>query len=184
MANLTMLLACDPNRLIGNSATNGLPWHMPEDLKLFRTRTLDHAIIMGRKTWDSLQKRPLERRTNIVVSRSISPNEVVQLIEKNEYAGVMCGSLETAISYAQSATYDIDTKKYDKDKEIFLIGGCQLFQVALDQDLANKAIISHLCDCYEGDIFFPAICKQGWSGFLSTRHAGFDVWIYHKKSSY
>ena len=64
----TILVAYDENRVIGNEGR--LPWDLPKDLKLFKERTLDNIVIMGRKTWESLPVKPLPKRLNIVVSKS------------------------------------------------------------------------------------------------------------------
>ena len=66
---LTLIAALARNGVIGNN--NALPWHLPEDLKHFKELTTGHAVIMGRKTWESLPARfrPLPGRQNIVVTR-------------------------------------------------------------------------------------------------------------------
>ena len=64
---LTAMVAMTPERIIGKD--NDLPWHLPEDLKLFKKTTSGHPIVMGRKTWDSIG-RPLPKRQNIVLTRN------------------------------------------------------------------------------------------------------------------
>ncbi|MEK7738297.1 MAG: dihydrofolate reductase, partial [Pseudomonadota bacterium] len=98
---ITLIAAVARNRVIG--AGNALPWRLPEDLKRFKSLTLGHPIIMGRKTWDSLG-RPLPGRTNIVISRSA------------DFAapGIrVAGSLEASVALAASAGA----------AEAFVIGG-------------------------------------------------------------
>src|SRR3569832_1343705 len=67
---VTLIVAVAENGVIG--VNGGLPWHIPEDLKRFKALTLGKPTIMGRKTWDSLPKKPLPGRTNIVVTRDKS----------------------------------------------------------------------------------------------------------------
>ena len=64
---VTLIVAVAENGVIG--VNGALPWHIPEDLKRFKALTLGKPMIMGRKTWDSLPRRPLPGRTNIVVTR-------------------------------------------------------------------------------------------------------------------
>ena len=66
---ITILVAYDQNRVIGNKG--GIPWDIPRDLQLFKKRTVNNVVIMGRNTWESLPVRPLPGRINIVVSKSM-----------------------------------------------------------------------------------------------------------------
>ena len=63
---ISLVVACARNRAIGRG--NTIPWHAPEDLKFFMRETMGGAVIMGRKTWESLPVRPLKGRMNIVVT--------------------------------------------------------------------------------------------------------------------
>jgi dihydrofolate reductase len=65
---VSIIVACDKHGVIGKEGK--LPWRCSEDLKIFRKRTLGHAVIMGRKTWDSLPKKPLDGRPNIILTRN------------------------------------------------------------------------------------------------------------------
>lgn len=180
MANVTIVVATDQNGLIGCSDKNTLPWYVPGDLKLFRQRTINHAVIMGRKTWESLPKRPLVDRRNIVVSRQVF-EACIQPIKKNdETIAWMCGSLRYAIELARSH-YDEATGCSDRNQEVFLIGGAQIYQEALNQGLVNKIIMSRVVGQYEGDIFFPHLPANEWEGEVETLFADFDVWVYKKK---
>lgn len=113
----------------------GLPWRIAEDLRHFKAKTVGHAIIMGRKTWQSIQ-RALPDRTSIVVSRS-----ALALPE-----GVLsASSLEAAIERARSF-----------DPEPRVIGGGEIYRLAMPA--ATTLHITHLDRLVEGcDVFFPAI---------------------------
>ena len=63
---LIAIAALDPDRVIGQA--DRIPWHLPDDLRLFRQLTTGHTVIMGRKTWESLPRRPLPGRHNVVVT--------------------------------------------------------------------------------------------------------------------
>ncbi|MBI5004318.1 dihydrofolate reductase [Candidatus Kaiserbacteria bacterium] len=114
-----------------------LLWHIPEDLKRFKELTLDHPIIMGRKTFESivaLLGRPLPRRTNIVVTRDVSWG----------YDGVIVAhSLEEAIDRA---------KEIDQE-EIFIGGGGEIYKAALPY--VDKLYMTLVDDDKEGDSYFP-----------------------------
>lgn len=121
---------------------NGLLWHIPEDLKRFKTLTLGHPVIMGRKTFESIVAmlgKALPGRTNIVVTRDANwsyPDVVV------------AHSLEEAIEKG---------KIIDQD-EIFIGGGAQIYAQALP--LADRLYLTMIDDEKEGDAFFPEYEKE------------------------
>jgi dihydrofolate reductase len=123
------------NRALGKDGD--LIWHIPDDLKRFKTLTNGHPIIMGRKTWESLPEkfRPLLGRLNIVVTRQ--ENYIAESAE-------VCNSLGDAIKKA---------KDDSAEKEIFVIGGGELYKEALP--LATKLYLTLIHEEKEGDVFFP-----------------------------
>lgn len=135
---VTLIAAVAKNGVIG--AGNSLPWRLPQDLKRFKSLTLGHPIIMGRKTWDSLG-RPLPGRTNIVVSRS--PNW--------HAAGARpARSLAEALAAAaESAT-----------EEIFIIGGADIYRQALP--LAQRLQLTEIDRDFSGDVHFPTVDPVQW----------------------
>ena len=129
---LVMIVAMDRRRLIGREGD--LPWRFPEDLKHFKRETLDHAIVMGRKIFESIG-RPLPRRKNLVVSRrGLEAPEGVEVF----------ASLEAALERA-----------YELDERPFVIGGGMLYEAALPR--ATELVITEIDGEYEGDAYFPAI---------------------------
>ena len=131
------------NRVIGRDGK--LPWHIPEDLANFKEMTLNQVVIMGRKTWQSLPEKykPLPNRINIIVTKFPSENTKDVFYE---------ASVEDGIDLA---------KRLYADKEIFLIGGAQLYKYAIDHNLADRIIASEIHEEYEGDTFFPELPNQG-----------------------
>lgn len=124
---ITLIVACSANWVIGHNGT--IPWHIPEDLKLFKETTMGHCCIMGRTTWDSIPEkfRPLVGRKNIVLTSN--PN-----IPQNE--DVICAaSLEEAIGIARKNT--------DKD-EIFIIGGASVYNYCLEMNIVDQILISEM----------------------------------------
>jgi dihydrofolate reductase len=147
---LCMIAAYSENRVIGNN--NQLPWHIPEDAKFFRQTTLGHAIIMGRKTFESVGK-PLPKRRNIVVSRTagwLAPGaEVVP-------------TLEQAIALAR-----------ETDPEPFIVGGSYFYQQGLP--LATKLYLTEVAQVVEGDAFFPTFDEAEWHEINRQPGDGFVI---------
>ncbi len=133
---ISIIVAYDENRLIGRN--NELPWRLPADLKFFKSVTMGHPIIMGRKTFESIG-RVLPGRTSVVVTR------------QPDYTAPGCivvHSLEEALDKCKS------------EEEIFIIGGAELFQYALP--LATDLYITRIQHNFEGDTWFPEINNEQW----------------------
>jgi len=144
MTNLTIIVATDSSNGIG--INNTLPWHLPEDLAHFKRLTSGHAIIMGRKTFDSIG-RPLPNRRSIVVSRNAEwQHEGVERV----------GSLDDALALVAGAG------------EAFVIGGGQIFEQALP--LVDKLVITRIDRTYECDAFFPALAEGAWQEVAREEH--------------
>ncbi len=128
---LVIVAAVARNRVIGKG--NALPWHIPGELKHFRAVTIDHAVIMGRKTFESIGKA-LPRRRNIVITRDRALR-----VEGCETAP----SLTEAIAIAR-----------EKDSAPRVIGGAQIYAEAIA--LASELILTEIDRDYDGDAYFPA----------------------------
>ncbi len=133
---ISILVAMAKNRTIG--VNNTLPWRCPEDLKHFKTLTMGHHMIMGRKTFDSIGK-PLPGRTTVVVSRN---NEL-----KVEGC-IVVHSLQEAIAACT------------EDPEIFVVGGAELYQQAIS--LVDTLYITEIQQDVEGDAHFPEFDTNAW----------------------
>src|SRR5262245_32500467 len=106
-SRLSLIVAMSQNRVIGANGT--IPWHLPDELQLFKRLTMGHHMVMGRRTWDSIG-RLLPGRTTVIVSRQ--PGYRVA-------GAIVAHSLEEAITACAA------------DDEIFVIGGAELFRAAL-----------------------------------------------------
>lgn len=126
----TLIVAMDRQRGIG--IANQLPWHLPEDLAHFKRLTSGHAILMGRKTFESIG-RPLPQRRNIVISRN----------PQWQHEGV-----ETSASLPEAMALIAQTGG-------FIIGGAQIFQEAMP--LAQRLIVTEIDGRFPCDTFFPTI---------------------------
>ena len=133
---INIIAAVGKNRELG--AKNKLLWHIPADMEHFKTKTEGNVVIMGRKTFESLPKkfRPLPNRINIVVTRDTN----YQINEKNVF---VCHSIEDAIE-----------KGKEFNKEVFIIGGAQIYRSALKY--TDKLYLTLVDRGYpEADVFFP-----------------------------
>lgn len=128
---ISLIVAHDPNRVIGSN--NDLPWHLPEDLAYFKKMTMGKAMVMGRKTYDSIG-RPLPGRLSIIVTRNP---------EYTAPGAVVVHDLKEAIEKA---------KEYAD--EVMIIGGAEIFRMVLG--FADRLYITFIQKHYEGDTFFPA----------------------------
>ncbi|MFC5301537.1 type 3 dihydrofolate reductase [Azospira restricta] len=144
MTILSLIAAMDRERLIGRD--NALPWHLPEDLRHFKTTTLGKPVIMGRKTWESLG-RPLPGRRNIVVSRNAG---------YRADGGELATSLEAALALCADA------------EEAFVIGGAELYRQALP--LAQRMYLTEVDGRHEGDAWFPDFPADQWRETAREAH--------------
>ena len=149
-SKVTIIAAIDENQVLGKD--NQLIWHLPDDLKRFKRLTTGHAIIMGRKTFESLPKA-LPNRQNIVVTRN------------RDYSteGItVCHSMEAAIESA------------GEDKQPFIIGGGQIYEQGLK--FASIIELTKIHAQFEGDVFFPKINFKKWTEVKRQiiEHTDFD----------
>jgi dihydrofolate reductase len=143
------IVAMAENRVIG--AGGRLPWHLPNDLRHFKSTTVGHTVIMGRKTWESVG-RPLAGRTNVVITRQ--PAYRVP-------AGVhVVHSLTEALEQAEG------------DEEAFVIGGGEVFEMALPR--CDRVYMTVVHATPEGDTVFPEATQGEWQLVAEERHEADD----------
>jgi len=150
-----MIYACAAGGVIGRAGS--IPWHVPEDLAHFKRLTWGAAVLMGRKTWDSLpaRQKPLPGRCNIILSRqsalpiapSADPGTRVQHARTLEHA------LEIASAHGG---------------DLWIIGGAQLYAAALP--LADTIHITEIEGEYAGDTYAPVLDKRQWRETARCRH--------------
>lgn len=133
----------DNNRGIG--AANQLMWHLPRDLKHFKSITSGHPVIMGRNTYESIGK-PLPNRTNIIVSTRKDWFEEGILI---------VGSLKEALKFAKKI-----------DDELFIIGGGKIYEQTID--IADKIELTVVEGNFNAEVFFPKMDAKMWNKTAET----------------
>lgn len=131
----------------GIGMNNDLLWHLPLDLKRFKKLTLGNTVLMGKRTWESLPKRPLPGRKNIVITDV--PGESFD-------QAITAYSIEDALS------------KCEPDEEIFIIGGGSIYRQFMP--VADKLYITHVHKNTPADTYFPAIDPVQWKVTEKEEH--------------
>jgi dihydrofolate reductase len=138
----TIIVAADENGVIGDGKK--IPWYLPEDLAFFKATTMGHSVIMGRKTWDTLPKRPLMKRVNYIISRQNLRADPHKTIEEGLCGPIFCKNMIEALEDAVK----------NEGKDIFIIGGAEIYQLALETGAVNKIILSQVQGKHDGNKFF------------------------------
>ena len=176
-----IIAAVADNRAIGRG--NSLLWHIPADMKYFRTLTTGSPVIMGRKTFESIG-RPLPKRLNIVITRSDmktdgvlaahSLDEALELAETGEAASALTAGTEAG---------SLPGSGPDK---CFIIGGGEIYRQAMA--LADRLYITEVHCAVEADTFFPEISPEIWEEVSRSERMtdensglGFEFVVYRRK---
>jgi len=141
---VSLIVAMDRQRVIGREGR--LPWHLPADLQRFKSLTMGHHIIMGRKTWESIG-RVLPGRVSVVVTRN--PHYAAP-------GAVVAGSLAQALTMTSG------------DSEPFVIGGAELFREALPY--SRRLYVTEVLAVYSGDVWFPDLPEGAWREVHREHH--------------
>jgi dihydrofolate reductase len=147
VATLELVVAVAANGVIGRGGT--LPWHLPDDLKHFKSLTMGHAIVMGRRTYESIGK-PLPGRHSIVVSTTMTAPPTL------------------GVDLARSLGEAVDIAKHKSPGPAFVIGGAALYDAALPK--ARVLHVTELDDAVEGDTFFRPVDRSQWRIVKEERH--------------
>ena len=134
---ITLIAAISENNVIGKDGK--LSWNIPEDLKRFRELTLEHPVIMGRKTYESIPAKfkPLKGRKNIVMSNSLNSQDGIYIARN--------------IGEALALT---------ENKDTYIIGGAEIYKLFLP--IADELEITRIHRNYDGDAHFPEIEWNEW----------------------
>lgn len=166
---VALIVAVDNENGIGKN--NDLMWHLPDDMRFFKEKTTGHIVVMGRKNWDSIPAkfRPLPNRENAVLTRNVT------------FADPGCkvfNSLEECLSTFSTVS----------DKTVFIIGGGEVYKLALESGYVTEMFITHVHESFGADTFFPVFAKEDWTIETILTHdkdekheAGFTIKHYTKK---
>lgn len=164
---VSLIVAVAENGVIGKD--NDLIWHLPKDMHFFKETTMGHHVIMGRKNFESIPERfrPLPNRTNVVITK------------QSDYQAEGCvvvNSLKAALEVSQ----------HNGDNEPFVIGGGQIYKLALEENLVDKIYLTKVHQAFDGDTFFPELSEE-WKEVERVNHqadekhaCGFSIITYEK----
>ena len=159
---VSLIVAASRNNVIGKN--NQLPWNLPIDMKFFKNTTWGMPVMMGRKTFESMGGKVLPGRKNIIITRQTNW-KAKDVVVVNSYKDALFVASQTDC------------------KEVFLIGGGELFKEVIDK--SNRIYITRVHTIVEGDVFFPEIDQAKWKKvsnrdcFADDKHAydfSFEVW--------
>jgi dihydrofolate reductase len=152
--------AITKDRVIGKGPN--IPWHIPEDFKLFKRLTTGHAVVMGSTTYKSMGKA-LPNRYNVVLSF-----EPIKLPD-----AVVFTNFEEGLKHA---------KEWAKEngKDVFIIGGATIYKLGLPY--SDKLYLSHVKKDYDGDVFFPSFSADDWEIEREQDYKEFTFRVYKRKN--
>jgi dihydrofolate reductase len=145
---VVIIAAVAENRVIGKDGA--IPWSVREDMRHFRELTTGFPCIMGRKTWESLPKKPLPGRLNIIISKTLTVSGETLVFP----------SLDEALKHCRA------------HEKVFICGGASLYREALP--LAERMEITMIHKTVEGDVFFPEIDSEIWTESAVLKKDGFS----------
>lgn len=162
-----LIAAMTRKGVIGNNGS--LPWHIPTDLQHFKKLTSGYPVIMGRKTFDSLNMlNGLPNRHNIVITS--------KSIKKMPHT--------STLSWASNLRHAITSTIYmDKWDKCFIIGGASIYKQALDEGLVHVLDLSFIKNEYEGDTQFPGYNRMEWVEETSHEFDEFNYVRYIKENN-
>ena len=152
---VSLIAAVADNGVIGKA--NDLVWSLPDDMSFFKASTSGRHVIMGRRNYESIPHkfRPLPGRSNIVMSRNS---------EYDSGGAALVTSLEDALKIAREAG----------ESEAFIIGGGQIYTMALDAGVVDTMYITHVHGEPDGDAFFPEFDSTQWTLTVLDDHPADD----------
>jgi dihydrofolate reductase len=165
-----LIVAMDSERGIGKN--NDLMWHLPKDMKFFKDTTQGQIVVMGRKNYDSIPEkyRPLPNRLNVVLTRN------------KEFSAPDClvfHSLEECLIYFKEET----------ERTLFIIGGGEIYQIALASNVIDEMFITHVHHHYDAETFFTTFDEGIWESQIileqgkdAQHEAAFTVKKYTKRT--
>ena len=149
-----IIVAMTGQRVIGQAG--GIPWRIPEELRLFRDVTMGHTVLMGRRTFESIGG-PLQGRQNIVVSRQLPDKPGIDV----------CRDLDSALKLADHY-----------GKQLFFIGGVEIYRSALP--LTDVMHVSWIKKEYAGDTYFPPFSTDEWRAISEKDYESFCYVVYRR----
>lgn len=133
--SISMIWAMSKNGVIGKD--NGMPWRLPKDMAFFKEQTTGHTVIMGRKTWESFNGKPLPNRKNVILTRREQTFDGAEVIH----------SVEEGVEMA-------------KEQPLFVIGGATVYTAFMPY--ADRLIVTQINETFDGDTFMDEVDLKEW----------------------
>lgn len=163
---IIIIAAMTKDRVIGKDG--GVPWHEPEDLRHFKRTTTGHAVIMGRKTFESIG-RALPDRRNIIITSNPAYRLPESSTANSQSSIVTVGSLDEALEWCRRRN----------EEKAFIVGGGQIYGQAMG--IADEMILTHINgDDISGDTYFPTWNDDDWSRVSETRTGAIRIVTLHR----
>lgn len=142
MMKFSLIVAMDKNHGIGKN--NDLMWHLPKDMRFFKSTTENQVVIMGRKNYDSIPEkyRPLSNRQNVIITRN------------KAFKAINCLVFHTVDEALNHFVND--------EREVFIIGGGEIYKIAMNLEGLNKMYITNVDGVFNADTFFPSFDNTMW----------------------
>lgn len=153
--HISLIAAMGTNGAIGKN--NALLWHLPEELKYFRDKTLGKPVIMGRKTFESMHNKPLPKRHNIILTRDAY------------FAAPQCTIVHSVHQALEAA---------GPCEEVMIIGGADVYKAFLP--IATRLYLTIVHKEYLGDVYFPTMDWSAWKLIAEQTFTGFTTQIFTK----
>lgn len=146
-----LIVAVD--KYLGIGKDNSLMWHLPDDMKFFKEMTEGHVVIMGRKNYESIpdKYRPLPNRENVILTRDEN--------FKAEGCVVFNSFLDC-----------IDAYENEENRKVFIIGGAEIYRLAMESHVIEEMYITHVDKSYKADTFFYNYSPDNWNIELVSEH--------------
>lgn len=166
---VSLIVAMDSNRGIGKN--NDLMWHLPADMNFFKETTKGQIVVMGRKNYDSIPEkyRPLPNRLNVILTRN------------KDFKAENC-------LVFNSLNDCLDHFKDEKERKVFIIGGGEIYKMALESNFLDEMYITYVNGVFDADTFFPKFDESEWkmqvigSQSLDEKHKfSFEIHRYLRK---
>jgi dihydrofolate reductase len=163
---ISIIVAINNKNVI--SSDGKIPWKCKEDLSLFKKLTLNKPVIMGRKTFESLNNKPLKNRTNIVLTSN--PISINKKFYDNSFGPFIVTDINTSIKVASAF-----------NNEIMIIGGESIYNQFMDSNLVDRIYISKINNNERGNKFFEIKDVSKWEEKESKQYNEFIFKIYEKR---
>jgi dihydrofolate reductase len=164
-----LIVAHDENRVIGNDGE--IPWTIKDDMRHFKETTTGHIVIMGNGTFESMACFCLPNRINVVISR----NPEARLAKFKKYY-----ASETPPQFRSDFIAAVEEyKKSYPDKDIFIIGGGEIYAYALQKILIDEIIVSLVEGTHVGDAYFPELSNV-WTKTSTESRTNFKICKYRQ----